>query len=139
MGNVGNHQKHWDIYLKMEGKGMFISMLRAKLHQARVTQADINYVGSITIDAALLERAGIVPYEKVLVVDIENGARFETYALAGPAGGRDIQLNGAAARLASIGDRIIVMAFSLAEYPPPQDWTPCVLILDEDNRIKSVM
>lgn len=118
---------------------MFVSMLRAKLHQARVTEVNINYVGSITIDAALLEQAGMAPYEKVLVADIENGARFETYIISGPPDSGEIQLNGAAARLVSVGDRLIVMAFSLTEFPPPKDWTPRLLILDENNRIKSVI
>ncbi len=117
---------------------MFVSMLRAKLHQARVTGADVNYVGSITIDAALLEQAGMFPCEKVLVVVIENGARFETYIIPGPPNSGEIQLNGAAARLASVGDRLIVMAFSLAAFPPPGDWAPRVLVLDEHNVVKSV-
>ncbi|MBN1956105.1 MAG: aspartate 1-decarboxylase [Anaerolineae bacterium] len=114
---------------------MFVSMLRAKLHQARVTGADIEYVGSITIDAALLEEAGMFPNERVLVADIENGARFETYVIAAPPHSGRIELNGAAARLVSIGDRLIVMAFALLSAPPPADWTPRVLVLDERNRI----
>ena len=117
---------------------MQVSMLRAKLHQARVTGADINYVGSITIDQALLGQAEMFPYEKVLVVDIENGARFETYVIAGPAGSGAIELNGAAARLVTIGDRLIIMAFSQVDFPPPEDWAPIVLVLDEDNAIKAI-
>lgn len=117
---------------------MFVTMLKAKLHQARVTGADINYVGSITIAADLLEQAGMYPYEKVLVVDIENAARFETYIILGERGSGVIQLNGAAARLVSIGDRIIVMAFAEVPAPPPPDWEPRVLVLDEHNRVASV-
>lgn len=117
---------------------MQISILRAKLHQARVTGADINYTGSITIDAALLKQAGMFPYEKVLVVDIENGARFETYVIEGPPGTGVIELNGAAARLVSIGDRIIIMAFATVSPPPPEDWTPRLLMLDENNRVVEV-
>jgi aspartate 1-decarboxylase len=117
---------------------MFVSMLRAKLHQARVTGADLDYVGSITIDSALLDRAGMHPYERVLVADIENGARFETYIIEGPAGSRVIELNGAAAQLVDIGDRLIIMAFVLSAYPPPEEWQPRVLVLDEKNRVVSV-
>lgn len=117
---------------------MQISMLRAKLHHARVTGANIHYVGSITIDAALLEQAGMFPYEKVLVVDLENGTRFETYIIAGPPNSGKVELNGAAARLVSIGDRIIVMAFVQAPFPPPAGWAPRVVLLDEHNKVTSV-
>jgi len=114
-----------------------VFLLKAKLHQARVTDADLNYVGSITIDAELMEAAGIYEYEKVLVVDIENGARFETYTIAGERGSRTIQLNGAAARLASVGDRVIIMAFAAFDAPPPQDWQPRIVVLNSDNQIIS--
>jgi aspartate 1-decarboxylase len=117
---------------------MFVSMLRAKLHQARVTGADLHYVGSITIDEALLEQAGMFAYEKVLVVDIENGARFETYIIPGPPGSGEIQLNGAAARLVSISDQLIIMAFSSIASPPPAGWAPRVLVLDENNALRSI-
>jgi len=117
---------------------MFVSMLRAKLHQARVTGADLDYVGSITIDSILLEQAGMFPYEKVLIADIENGARFETYIIPGPPDSGEVQLNGAAARLVSLGDRLIIMAFSLTAFPPSEDWTPRVLVLDKHNRVKSI-
>jgi len=110
-------------------------MLKAKLHQARVTGAHLNYVGSITIDPELMAQAGVYPFERVLVVDIENGQRFETYTIAGEPGGRAFELNGAAARLVSVGDRLIVMAFALVEAPPPDDWSPRVLVLDADNRV----
>jgi aspartate 1-decarboxylase len=113
-------------------------MLRAKLHQARVTGANINYTGSITIDEALLKQAGMFVYQKVLVVDIENGARFETYTIPGPPGSGVIELNGAAARLVAIGDRLIIMAFAQVDSPPAAGWTPRVLFLDEDNAVKAV-
>jgi aspartate 1-decarboxylase len=113
-------------------------MLRAKLHQARVTHADLDYVGSITIDTDLLDQVGMFPYEQVLIANIENGERFETYILPGAAGSRVMQVNGAAARLVNIGDRLIIMAFSLTAYPPPKDWSPQVLVLDEHNHVKSV-
>ena len=114
---------------------MYISLLHAKIHHARVTSIDIDYMGSITVDQALLDRAGISVYEKVMVVDVENGARFETYTMSGEPGSGVVQLNGAAGRLASVGDRLIIMAFTQVELPPPQDWRPRVLILDEKNRV----
>ncbi len=115
-----------------------ITLLRSKLHQARVTSADPNYVGSITIDPDLLAQAGIYAWERVLVVDIENGARFETYTIPGEPGSCTVQLNGGAARLVSVGDRLIVMAFAQVLAPPPADWQPRVLVLDEHNRVISV-
>ncbi|MBN1311036.1 MAG: aspartate 1-decarboxylase [Anaerolineae bacterium] len=117
---------------------MYVSMLKAKLHQARVTGADLDYVGSITIATDLLDQVGMYPYEKVLVVDIENGARFETYIIPGEPGSGVIQLNGAAARLVSVGDRVIIMAFAQVSAPPPAGWEPRVLVLDEKNRVVSV-
>lgn len=117
---------------------MLVSMVRSKLHHAHVTAADINYVGSITIDTDLLDRVKMVPYEKVLVVDVENGARFETYVIPGDAGSGTIQVNGAAAHLVNVGDRLIVLAFGLVEFPPAEGWTPQIVILDEQNRVKSV-
>ncbi len=117
---------------------MQITLLRAKLHQARVTDADINYVGSITIDTDLLDQVGMFPFEQVLVADVENGERFETYIIAGERGSRVIQVNGAAARLVNLGDRLIIMAFSQVDFPPPSGWSPQVITLDEANRVKSV-
>ena len=117
---------------------MLVSMVRSKLHHAHVTAADINYVGSITIDTDLLARVKMVPYEKVLVVDVENGARFETYIIPGDPGSGTIQVNGAAAHLVSVGDRLIVLAFGLVNFPPPEGWTPQIVVLDEQNRVKSV-
>ncbi len=117
---------------------MLVSMVRSKLHHAHVTAADINYVGSITIDTDLLTRVKMVPYEKVLVVDVENGARFETYIIPGDAGSGTIQVNGAAAHLVRVGDRLIVLAFGLVDFPPPEGWTPQIVVLDEQNRVKSV-
>jgi aspartate 1-decarboxylase len=111
-------------------------MIRAKLHQARVTGADLNYEGSIGIDSDLLRQAGIYPYERVLVVDLENGNRLETYTIPAAAGSREVSLNGAAARLVNVGDRIIIMAFAQVDVPPPSDWEPHVLILDEKNEIR---
>jgi aspartate 1-decarboxylase len=115
---------------------MYRTLLKAKIHRAVVTSADLHYEGSITIDAALLEASGIREYERVQVVDIENGARFETYVIAGEPGSGTIQLNGAAARLVNVGDRIIIMSYALVPEPLPTEWQPKILLLDEDNRIK---
>lgn len=114
---------------------MTIRMLRSKLHRAAITRADLDYVGSITIPTDLLETAGMYPYEHVLVADLANGERFETYILPGPAGTGEIQVNGAAARKVHVGDRIIVMAFCDVPCPPPAGWDPRVLIMDEHNRV----
>jgi aspartate 1-decarboxylase len=116
---------------------MLVQMLRAKLHHARVSDADINYVGSITIPTDILDAVGMVPYEQVLVADVENGARFETYIIPGEPGSDRIQVNGAAAHLVTLGDRLIIMAFGWVDFPPPKDWTPTVVVLDEHNHVKS--
>ncbi len=117
---------------------MQVSMLRAKLHHARVTDANIEYVGSITIDTDLLAQVKMIPYEQVLVVDVENGARFETYIIPGDPGSGVIQVNGAAAHLVNLGDRLIVMAFGLVEFPPIANWQPQVVVLDERNAVLSI-
>src|SRR3990172_3178863 len=107
----------WDRNRSHCGKqsAMKIEILRAKLHQACITQADVDYEGSLGIDIELMEAVGIYPYEKVLVANINNGSRLETYAIPEPFGSRRMVLNGAAARLGSVGDRIIVMAFCWLE------------------------
>jgi aspartate 1-decarboxylase len=114
---------------------MFIEMIRAKIHQARVTDADLNYEGSIGIDTDLIAQAGMFAYEKVLVVDLENGERLETYIIPAAAGSKQIQLNGAAARLVHVGDRVIIMAFAYLDFPPPADWQPRVLLMNEQNDV----
>lgn len=103
------------------------TFLRAKIHRARVTSADLHYVGSITIDAELLAAAGIAEYEFVQVVDIDNGARLETYVIAGEPGSGVVQLNGAAARLVQVGDLVIVMAYEQTDEGPG---TPAVVLVD---------
>lgn len=105
-------------------------LLRGKIHRAVVTQADLDYVGSITIDQELLEEADIWPGEKVLVSDINNGARFETYTVAGPPGSGVICVNGAAAHLVNVGDLIIIMAFEITDKPID----PRIVLVDEKNR-----
>ena len=114
---------------------MQVFLLRSKIHQARVTGANLDYEGSIAIDPDLFEGANMLPYEKVLVVDVENGSRLETYIIPGERGSREVVLNGAAARLVSVGDRVIIMAFVALDYPPPADWGPTVIVLDQDNQI----
>lgn len=109
--------------------------LTAKIHRAVVTATDLHYVGSITIDAVLLEAVGIQPWERVQVVDIDNGARLETYAIPGEAGHGEIQLNGAAAHLVNTGDRVIIMAFGLISEEEIKTHHPKIAILDEKNQI----
>ena len=112
---------------------MMITMLKSKLHRAVVTEADVNYVGSITIDKELMDKAGILEYEKVSVVDVENGQRFDTYVIAGEEGSRIICVNGAAARLVSVGDHIIIMAYRLIDEDKAKDHKPSVVFLDSNN------
>ncbi|MDR1487148.1 MAG: aspartate 1-decarboxylase [Deltaproteobacteria bacterium] len=117
---------------------MTITLLKSKLHRAVVTQTELDYVGSITLDAHLMSQAGLLEYEKVLVVDINNGSRFETYCLKGEPGSGMVCINGAAARLVSKGDVVIVMAF--CEISPQQaaSHRPKVLFLNDDNEIVEV-
>ena len=109
-------------------------MLKSKIHRATVTEARVDYVGSITIDADLLERADMTPYEKVLVADCDNGARLETYVIEGPRGSGVVCMNGAAARLVSKGDKVIVMSFAGYEEPEARTHRPIAIFVDEDNR-----
>lgn len=109
-------------------------MLKAKLHNARVTGAELDYEGSLTIDESLMEAVGLLPHEKILVANMENGQRFETYAIAGPAGSGDICLNGATARLGHKGDRLIIFAFCILDQDEARDFHPVVMRLDENNR-----
>ncbi len=114
---------------------MTITMLKGKIHRATVVQAEIDYVGSITVDPVLMEAAGIFEYEKVAVVDVTNGARLETYTIEGERGSGMICLNGAAAKLIHKGDKVILMAY--AEMSPEEAKThkPKVVFVDENNRI----
>ena len=114
---------------------MNITLLKAKIHRAVVKQADLDYVGSITIDSDLLRESGILEYEKVEIADIDNGNRFETYAIAGEAGSGIICLNGAAARCLSAGDKIIIMAYAQMSPEEAKTHKPTVLFVDQDNKI----
>src|SRR5205085_12094437 len=111
------------------------TMLKSKIHRATVTDCDLHYVGSITVDADLLEAADILQFEQVAVVDLDNGARFETYTIAGERGRGEMKLNGAAARLVHRGDRIIVISY--AAYDPDEiaNYRPRVVHVDAANRI----
>ncbi len=117
---------------------MTISMLKAKIHRATVTQAELDYVGSITVDIALLEQAGILEYEKVQIVDVNNGSRFETYTIAGERGSGVMCLNGAAARMVQTGDKIILMAYTQVTPEEAQEMRPTVLFVDEKNQVTKV-
>lgn len=112
-------------------------MMKGKIHRATITDTNVDYEGSITIDSLLLEAANILPYEQVHVVDINNGARFETYVIKGDAGSGQICVNGAAARLVSKGDKVIIIAYAVIEDEDARNWHPDVVLVDERNRIKS--
>ena len=118
---------------------MQIQALKSKIHRATVIQAELNYVGSITIDQELLEQSGILEYEKVQVVDIDNGERFETYAICGERGSGLICLNGAAARKVAVGDRIIIMSYALMTPEELTENPPRVVFVDERNKVSRVM
>lgn len=114
---------------------MQVTMLKSKIHRATVKQAEVNYVGSITIDSKLMEEAGILEYEKVQVVDVENGNRLETYTIEGEPGSGMICLNGAAARLVSPGDHVIIMCYCEIESDEAKSHKPTVIFVDGENRI----
>lgn len=117
---------------------MTIKMLKGKIHRATVVQAELDYVGSITVDEDLLDAAGIMEYEQVQIVDVNNGSRFETYTICGERGSGMICLNGAAARLVSTGDKIIIMAYG--NYTPDEAKInrPAVVFVDEENKISRI-
>lgn len=114
---------------------MDITLLKAKIHRAVVTQADLDYVGSVTIDTRLLRESGILEYEKVQIVDINNGNRFETYTIAGEEGSGIICLNGAAAKCVSVGDKVIIMAYTNMTPEEAATHKPVVLFVDDNNAI----
>ena len=114
---------------------MFLKVLRTKIHRATVTQADVDYVGSIAIDRDLIEVSGLVRGECVLVADVENGQRFETYVVEAPAGSGVICVNGAAARLVEVGHEVIIMAFAYTTPDEAQALAPVVVLVDKHNRV----
>lgn len=117
---------------------MLVEMLKGKIHRATVVQAELDYVGSITVDEELLEKSGILEYEKVQIVDVNNGNRFETYTIAGERGSGMICLNGAAARCVSVGDKIIIMAYAQMTPEEVKDYHPNVVFVDEENKVSRI-
>ncbi len=115
---------------------MILTMLKGKLHRATVTEADLNYEGSITVDENLLEAAGILVYEQVDVLNINNGQRFTTYTIPGKKGSGQICVNGAAARLVQKNDLVIICAYASMDAAEARDFDPKVVLLDENNRVK---
>jgi aspartate 1-decarboxylase len=117
---------------------MTITMLKGKIHRATVIQAELDYVGSITVDEDLLDAAGILEYEKVQIVDINNGSRFETYTIAGERGSGLICLNGAAARCVQVGDKVIIMSYCEMNMEDAKSHKPTVVFVDDSNKVKEV-
>lgn len=115
---------------------MLVTMMKAKLHRATVTQADLEYEGSIAIDRDLLEQAGIFPHEQVDVLNITTGARFTTYAIEAPRGSKVIGVNGAAARLVQKGDKVIVVTYCQMPSEEARNYAPSVVLLDDGNEVK---
>ena len=115
---------------------MLLTMMKAKLHRATVTRADLDYEGSISVDRDLLDAAGILPHEQVDVLDINNGARFTTYAIEAPRGSRTSGVNGAAARLVQAGDKVIIVSYCQMEAELARQHAPSVVLLGDENDIK---
>jgi aspartate 1-decarboxylase len=117
---------------------MTIEMLYSKIHRATVTDANLNYVGSITIDEELMEKANLLVGQKVDIVNINNGERFSTYVIKGKRGSGEICLNGAAARKVQIGDKIIIIAYASMDIEEAKKFKPAVIIVDDKNRVKEI-
>jgi aspartate 1-decarboxylase len=117
---------------------MMLNMLKGKIHRATVKQAEVDYVGSITIDEDLMDAAGIIEYEKVQVADVTSGSRLETYVIAGERGSGMICLNGAAAHLVTVGDKVIIMCYCQMEAAEAKDFQPHVVFVDDDNHVSRV-
>ena len=115
---------------------MLLTMMKAKLHRATVSQADLEYEGSIAIDRDLLDASGILPHEQVDVLNISTGARFTTYAIEAPRGSRTIGVNGAAARLVQRGDKVIIVTYGMLPAEEARNYAPNVVLLDDENRPK---
>ena len=120
----------------LETRSLILSMLKAKLHGATVTQCDLHYEGSVSIDQDLLDASGILPHEKVDIWNVTNGARIQTYALEAPRGSHTIGVNGAAARHFAVGDTVIIAAFCGVESEKARQHAPTVVLLSEGNEIK---
>jgi aspartate 1-decarboxylase len=118
-----------------KGNAMNRHMLRSKIHRAKVTGSDLNYEGSITIDRTLMDAAGIIQYEKVMILNLSNGLRAETYAIHGKRDSGEIVMNGAIARLAQVGDLIIILTFTSMEEKEAEKWKPAIILVDDKNGI----
>lgn len=118
---------------------MILTMMKSKLHRAIVTEANLNYVGSITIDRDLMDAVGLLPNEKVQIVNNNNGARLETYVIEGERGSGVICLNGAAARLVQVGDVVIIIAYAQMDEKEARHFVPKVAVLDEKNKISQMI
>jgi aspartate 1-decarboxylase len=116
---------------------MLLTMLKAKIHRATLTMTDLHYEGSIAIDEDILEAANILPHEKVAIWNVTNGARLETYALPAKRGSREFMLNGAAARLAAVGDKVIIAAYAQIPAEEARNYKPSVVLMGEGNVIES--
>jgi aspartate 1-decarboxylase len=114
---------------------MIISVLKSKIHRATVTDAQIHYTGSITIDKTLIEHAKIIPFEKVLVVSLNSGERLETYVIEGKKGSGEVCINGAAARKILKGDKIIIMSFASINESEAENFKPIIVLVDENNKV----
>ena len=117
---------------------MTLEMLKSKIHRATVTQSALDYIGSITVDEALMEAAGLTEYEKVEIADVDNGARFSTYVICGEANSGIICLNGAAARQVMVGDHVIIMSYASMTPEEAKEHKPHVVFVDDDNKIHRV-
>nr|BAL60009.1 aspartate 1-decarboxylase precursor [Candidatus Acetothermum autotrophicum] len=117
---------------------MHIELLKSKIHRARVTGTDLHYEGSLTLDSLLMEAAQLVPFEKVDVVNINNGSRLQTYVIAGPAGSGIVQLNGAAARWGAVGDLVIILSYGSYEPAEAHRHKPRIVHVDEHNRVVEI-
>lgn len=117
---------------------MMLTMLKGKIHRATVKQAEVDYIGSITIDSELMEAAGILEYEKVQVADVNNGKRLETYVIAGEPGSGMICLNGAAAHYVEVGDKVIIMCYAQVDEREVAQMKPRVVFVDDDNKASRI-
>ncbi len=121
------------MYDKFEN--MLVQILKSKIHRASVTGASLNYEGSLTIAIDLMEKVGLLPYERVLCGNMANGERFETYAIPGKRGSGEIILNGATARLGQVGDLLIIMTFANVDIEQAKNWQPKIIVLGKNNQI----
>jgi aspartate 1-decarboxylase len=121
----------------LQNKKMLVHLLKSKIHRAEVTAANLNYEGSMTIDRELMDKVGLLPYERILCSNMANAARFETYAIPGDRGSGEIVLNGAAAHLGKPGDRLTIMSFTEVDALEAKFWKPQVIVLGEKNAVVS--